>query len=266
VFRSVVPTTARGELGAVTSAGRMVRLQAVDLPVLAPASGLPNLAGGVPAKDFVSLGKGESLVALVPLDAVVALGTEQGIVKRVSPDYPLNREDWEAISLKAGDRVIGAAQAVDDDSLVFISEQAQLLHYPASTVRPQGRTAGGMAGIRLAEGDKVLHFGVVSAGDEAAVVVTIAGSRDALPGTAPGTAKLTPFAEYPAKGRATGGVRAHRYLKGEDVLLVAWAGHGPAKASSSAGVARSLPTEPGRRDGSGVPLSQTVEEVGPSFG
>nr|WP_249335957.1 DNA topoisomerase IV subunit A [Sinomonas gamaensis] len=266
VFRSVVPTTARGELGAVTSAGRMIRLQAVDLPALAPAAGLPNLAGGVPAKDFVTLEKGETIVALVPLDTIVALGTEQGVVKRVSPDYPLNREDWEAITLKPGDRVIGAAAASDDDSLVFISEQAQLLHYPASTVRPQGRLAGGMAGIKLGDGDRALHFGVVKSGDEAAVVVTIAGSRNALPGTAPGTAKLTPFAEYPAKGRATGGVRAHRYLKGEDVLLVAWAGHGPAKASSSAGVARSLPNEPGRRDGSGVPLSQAVEEVGPSFG
>jgi DNA gyrase subunit A len=266
VFRSVVRTTARGELGALTSAGRMIRLQAVDLPALSPAAGLPNLAGGVPAKDFVSLEKGETIVALVPLDTIVALGTEQGIVKRVSPDYPLNREDWEAISLKPGDRVIGAAPASDDDSLVFISEQAQLLHYPASTVRPQGRLAGGMAGIKLGDADRALHFGVVKSGDEAAVVVTIAGSRNALPGTATGTAKLTPFAEYPAKGRATGGVRAHRYLKGEDVLLVAWAGHGPAKASSSAGVARSLPNEPGRRDGSGVPLSQAVEEVGPSFG
>ncbi|WP_407695362.1 DNA gyrase/topoisomerase IV subunit A [Sinomonas albida] len=266
VFRSVVRTTARGELGAVTSAGRMMRLQAIDLPALAPSAGLPNLTGGVAAKDFITLQKGEALVALVPLDAVLALGTAQGIVKRVLPEYPLNREDWEAITLKPGDRVIGAEPASDDDSLVFISEQAQLLHYPASTVRPQGRTAGGMAGIRLADGDQAISFGVVAAGDEAAVVVTIAGSRDALPGTAPGTAKVTPFAEYPAKGRATGGVRAHRYLKGEDVLLAAWAGHGPAKASSSGGVARSLPTEHGRRDGSGVPLSQAVEAIGPSFG
>src|SRR5579859_6106919 len=145
----------------------MVRLQAVDFPVLAPASGLPNLAGGVPAKDFITLEKGETLVALVPLDAVVALGTEQGVVKRVTPDYPLNREDWEAITLKPGDKVIGAAPAADDDSLVFVSEQAQLLHYPASNVRPQGRTAGGMAGIKLADGDKALHFGVIASGDEA---------------------------------------------------------------------------------------------------
>ena len=71
---------------------------------------------------------------------------------------------------------------------------------------------------------------------------------------------MTAFAEYPAKGRATAGVRAHRFLKGEDTLLLAWAGHGPAKASSSAGVARSLPQEHGRRDGSGIPLSQAVDD------
>ena len=101
--------------------------------------------------------------------------------------------------------------------------------------------------------------------DDAAVVVTIAGTEGALPGTAPGAAKVTALAEYPAKGRGTAGVRAHRFLKGEDTLLLAWAGHGPAKASSLAGVARSLPGEHGRRDGSGIPLSQAVDAIGPSM-
>ncbi|MDD7834010.1 DNA gyrase/topoisomerase IV subunit A [Paenarthrobacter sp. AB444] len=266
VFRSVVKTTARGEIGAVTSQGRMLRLQVMDMPVLPPVSGLPNLAGGVPAKDFITLLKGETLVAFVPLDAILALGTVQGVVKRVQPDYPLNREDWEIISLKDKDSVLAVEPAQEDDvDLVFVTRQAQLLRFSASNVRPQGRTAGGMAGIKLAAGDEVIHFGTVRANDPAAVVVTIAGTNGALPGTAPGTAKVTAFEEYPAKGRATGGVRVHRFLKGEDTLLLAWAGHGPAKASSAAGVARALPLEHGRRDGSGVPLSQPVEAIGPSM-
>ncbi|WP_144662526.1 DNA topoisomerase (ATP-hydrolyzing) subunit A [Paenarthrobacter nicotinovorans] len=266
VFRSVVKTTARGEIGAVTSQGRMLRLQVMDMPVLPPVSGLPNLAGGVPAKDFITLLKGETLVAFVPLDAILALGTVQGVVKRVQPDYPLNREDWEIISLKDKDSVLAVEPAQEDDvDLVFVTRQAQLLRFSASNVRPQGRTAGGMAGIKLAAGDEVIHFGTVRANDPAAVVVTIAGTNGALPGTAPGTAKVTAFEEYPAKGRATGGVRVHRFLKGEDTLLLAWAGHGPAKASSAAGVARALPHEHGRRDGSGVPLSQPVEAIGPSM-
>lgn len=266
VFRSVVKTSARGEIGAVTSQGRMLRLQVMDMPALPPVSGLPNLAGGVPAKDFITLLKGETLVAFVPLDAVLAIGTVQGVVKRVQPDYPLNREDWEIIALKDKDSVLAVEPAQEENvDLVFVTRQGQLLRFSASNVRPQGRTAGGMAGIKLAAGDEVIHFGTVRADDPAAVVVTIAGTTGALPGTAPGTAKVTAFEEYPAKGRATGGVRVHRFLKGEDTLLLAWAGHGPAKASSAAGVARALPHEHGRRDGSGVPLSQPVEAIGPSM-
>jgi DNA gyrase subunit A len=266
VFRSVIKTSARGEIAAITSQGRMLRVQVMDMPVLPPVSGLPNLAGGVPAKDFITLLKGESLVAFAPLDEVLALGTAQGIVKRVQPDYPLNREDWEVITLKDKDTVVGVAPAGSDDAdLVFLTRQAQLLRFSAAVVRPQGRTAGGMAGVKLAAGDQVVFFGAVAPGDEAAVVVTISGTEGALPGTAPGAAKVTALAEYPAKGRATAGVRAHRFLKGEDTLLLAWAGHGPAKASSSAGVARSLPQEHGRRDGSGIPLSQAVDVIGPSM-
>ncbi|GKV72886.1 MULTISPECIES: DNA gyrase/topoisomerase IV subunit A [Pseudarthrobacter] len=266
VFTSVVRTSARGEIAAVTSLGRMLRLQVMDMPVLPPMSGLPNLAGGVPAKDFLTLLKGETLVAFVPLDEVLAIGTSQGVVKRVQPDYPLNREDWDVIALKDKDFVVNVAPAgADDAELVFLTSQAQLLKFGAASVRPQGRTAGGMAGIKLAAGDRVLFFGAVQPGDEAAVVVTIAGTTGALPGTAPGTAKVTAFSEYPVKGRATAGVRAHRFLKGEDTLLLAWAGHGPAKAASAAGVARSLPQEHGRRDGSGVPLSQPVDVVGPAM-
>jgi DNA gyrase subunit A len=266
VFRSVVKTSARGEIAAITSQGRMLRIQVMDMPVLPPVAGLPNLAGGVPAKDFITLLKGETLVAFAPLDVVLAIGTAQGVVKRVQPDYPLNREDWEVITLKDKDAVVGVAPAgSDDDDLVFLTRQAQLLRFSAAVVRPQGRTAGGMAGIKLAAGDQVVFFGAVAPGDGAAVVVTISGTEGALPGTAPGAAKVTAFDEYPAKGRATAGVRAHRFLKGEDTLLLAWAGHGPAKASSSAGVARSLPQEHGRRDGSGIPLSQAVDVIGPSM-
>lgn len=265
VFRSVVKTSARGEVAAVTSLGRMLRVQVMDMPVLPPTSGLPNLAGGVPAKDFITLLKGESLVAFAPLDEVLAIGTALGVVKRVQPDYPLNREDWEVIALKDKDTVVGVEPAADDDHLVFVTRQAQLLRFTAGAVRPQGRTAGGMAGIKLADGDEVLHFGTVRPDDDDAVVVTIAGTNGALPGTAPGTAKVTALTEYPLKGRATAGVRAHRFLKGEDVLLLGWAGHGPARASSLAGVARSLPQEHGRRDGSGIPLSQAIDAIGPSM-
>jgi len=158
--------------------------------------------------------------------------------------------------------VVGAAIAPDGAELVFVADDASLLHFEAtqSSARPQGRAGGGIAGIKLAPGGKVVFFGVVTAPD--AVVATIAGPGDALPGTTPGSAKWTPLSEYPSKGRATGGVRAQRFLKGEDTLLHAWVGPSPARATSSAGQSVDLPAEPGRRDGSGAPLAAPVLGIG----
>ena len=249
-----VRTSARGHFGIVTSAGRMVRVSALDLPTLVPTSGAPNLAGGTPAKMYVDLARGERILTLAgvePGGPTLALGTAQGVVKRVVPDYPLGRSEWEVIALKPGDQVVGAAQVPSEQTdLVFISATAQLLRFPASSVRPQGRAAGGMAGIRLAPKDSVVFFGVVDTGSEG-IVVTASGASDALPGTQAGAIKVAPYEEYPPKGRGTGGVRAHRFLKGEDVLVLAWAGNTPARASGANGAALELPAATGKRDGSG---------------
>src|SRR5690606_30120097 len=161
---------------------------------------------------------GEQVLALVTLgeDAPPpALGTAAGVVKRVTPgDVPAEGDVWEAISLKDGDDVEGAATSADDDELLLVSSDAQLSHFSPSPVRPQGRAAGGMAGIKLAAGSRAVFFGVVpAAAVESAVVASVAGSSSALPGTEAGTGKVTPFAAYPGKGRATGGVRVQRFLK-----------------------------------------------------
>ncbi|MGC5047779.1 DNA gyrase/topoisomerase IV subunit A [Micrococcus porci] len=274
-FTSVVPTTARGEVGALTSAGRLLRLPAVELPAASEPSAAPALTDARPAKELVALAKGESLVALVPLDAVLALGTAQGVVKRVRPEWALNRDELVAIALKDGDAVVGAAPAPqDDDHLVFVTRTGQLLHYPAAQVRPQGPAGGGVAGMRIAAEDAVIAFGVAPAASltgegedpaahpRPAVVVTVTDGDEDLLGAGGGSVKVTPLGEYPVKGRGTGGVRAHRLLKGETTLTLAWAGASPVLAASRAGVARTLPVEYGRRDGSGVPVDQRIEALG----
>ena len=98
------------------------------------------------------------------------------------------------------------------------------------------------------------------------VVVTVSGTSRALPGTDAGSVKVTPFAEYPGKGRATGGVRCHRFLKGEDILLLAWAGPSPARAAAASGAPIELPPADGRRDGSGTPAGQPIAAVSSAAG
>jgi DNA gyrase subunit A len=273
VVVATVRSSARGEVAAVTSRGRMIRLPVLDMPALPPTSSAPSLSGGAPVAEFLSLAKGERVLTLATVaadSAGLALGTAQGVVKRVTVDYPANKDEWEVIGLRDGDEVVGAVElGTRAADLVFITSDAQLLRFGADLVRPQGRAANGMAGINLTTGARVLYFGAVDLtvkdGEWGNVVVTVSGSTSALPGTQTGAAKVTPFAEYPAKGRATGGVRCHRFVRGEDTLLLAWAGPSPAQAAGTTGAAVELPAPDSRRDGSGVALPKAVASVaGPS--
>jgi DNA gyrase subunit A len=277
VIVASVAATARGTIGVVTSLGRLIRLGVVELPALPPSAHSPGLSGGAPIGEFVGTEPGETVVGIVAADAAgtggagLALGTARGVVKRVTPDYPQNAADFEVIALKEDDRVVGAVQlGGEDHDLVFITSDAQLLRFPAASVRPQGRPAGGMAGIRLSDGASAVWFGAIGPAATAAanvaaanvVVVTVAGRAGALPGASAASVKVTPFAEFPAKGRATGGVRCHRFLKGEDGLVMAWAGPGPVLGTTAAGVPVDLSGMQGKRDGSGVPLTRQLAHLG----
>ena len=263
-IRSVLDTTSRAEVGAVTSLGRLIRFTPVDLPMLPPTS--VQLGAGVRVADYLALpNRDEKVLALVSLDAdrSIALGTKQGIVKRVSTGAYPNKPEFEVIGLKAGDEVVGAVQGDETDELVFVASDTQLLRFPAASVRPQGCPAGGMAGVNLGSGAHVIHFTAVPADAAAdAVVVTIAASSETLLGTDPGSAKVSSFTEFPAKGRATGGVRSQRLLKGEDALHLAWVGRAPALAVGTDGSARQLPDGGAKRDGSGQPLEGVVAAIG----
>ena len=260
VVTSIVKATARGEIGVLTSRGLVRKLGVLELPTLPTTAQHPNLQGGAPAGEFLMLEPGERVLGLTEFDPDspgLALGTRQGVVKRVNPEHLSNKDEWEVISLKDGDEVVGAVRlASGSETLCFITSDAQLLHFSAEGVRPQGRAGGGIAGIKLGSGARVVSFTAVDPAQS--VVVTVAGSSSALPGTDTGAVKVTPFTEYPAKGRATGGLRCMRLLKGEDGLIFAWAGRGPALAAADSGAPVDLPEPVNRRDGSGVPLSQPV--------
>ena len=296
---TIFRTSTRATYGLVTSAGRLVLAHVVDLPAL-PASATLSLQGGVQADDLISMtestdpvrgervvtaiameqsadngengGDGETTAEAKPLPSL-AIGTRNGVVKRWNREAPTTMDSWPVIDVKDGDEVVFAAVAEDDDRLVFVSSDSSLLTFDAKNVRPQGRTAGGMAGIKLAEGAHVMAFNVVPAGKVAwtyeegengltsgagAVVLTVAGDEDALPGTENGAAKVTPLEMYPTKGRATGGVRSQRFLKGQNTLILAWVGPYPLHASTSAGSPVELPKPDMRRDGSGVDLASPI--------
>jgi DNA gyrase subunit A len=259
---AAVRCTARGEFGLLTTAGRVIRNQVIDLPSVPITASAPNLQGGSLVTELIDLAGGERAIGLTTLSEDSygwALGTRNGVVKRTNPEL-IGKDSWDLIRLDDGDEVVGAVELSHDlDELVFITSDAQLLHFPVNTVRPQGRSGGGMAGIKLSAGARVVFFGVCALNDS--VVVTNAGSSLALPGTDAGSLKLTAFDCYPGKGRATGGVRCQRFLKGEDTLLLAWAGPSPAVASAASGSPIELPAPDPRRDASGTPGGQPIAAI-----
>ncbi len=267
VIVSAIPAMTRGDFGIVTSSGRVHRLQAVDVPAIPPTAGTPALSAGAPLGAFLDLDPGERPLCLTTLDdeGSIALGTAQGVVKRLVADVLQNKSAWELIRLDDGDEVVGASRLTESEAetaeLVFVTSDAQLLRMAASSVRPQGRSAGGMSGIRLAKDASVQAFCVVLPHDDA-VVVTVSGAADALPGTEPGSVKVTAFSEYPAKGRGTAGVRCHRFRSGEDRLIAAWAGRGPARAAAASGIPVPLPDPDARRDGTGQPGTAPIDGLG----
>ena len=265
---SSLATTSRTEVGAVTSLGRLIRFSPVDLPVMPPTS--IQLAAGVRIGDYLALSnRDEKVLALVSLDSdkAIALGTRLGVVKRVTPGDWANKPDFEIIALKPKDVVVGAVQGSEADELVFIASDSQLLRFPAGSVRPQGRTAGGMAGMKLVDDARIIYFtSVAPEYADSAVVATIATGSQTLAGTDPGSAKVSDFAEYPAKGRATGGVRSQRFLKGEDNVSVAWVGPLPARAVGPDGSPRTLPETGSRRDASGAMLDAVIGSIGAQIG
>lgn len=287
---SMFRTSTRSSYGLVTSAGRLVLAHVVELPKVS-ADGPLSVTGGVKAEELLGMTentdpiRGERVIAAIDMPSTddggqlvpLALGTRNGVVKRWNRESPTTMDSWSVIDLKDDDEVLAAAEARDEDRLVFVSTDSSLLTFEAKNVRPQGRTAGGMAGIRLAEGCSVAAFAVAPDGKvtwnyeegenglfsaSGAVVLTVAGDSEALPGTENGAAKVTPLEMYPTKGRGTGGVRSQRFLKGQDTLILAFVGAYPLHASTQSGAPVELPKPDMRRDGSGTDLSAPIAVVG----
>lgn len=268
VIVSDVLTSTRSTVGVVTDQGRVLHLSVVELPSLAPTAGAPSLAGGTRLRDLLDLERDERPLGLIRLGeddlargGAIALGTRHGVVKRVQLDFPRS-DGFEIIALKDGDTVVGVVDLEEDTDLdlVFVTSEAQLLHFPASGVRPQGRGAGGVAGIKLPEDSHVVFFGAIDV-TAAADVVTVSGTSGTLPLLQTGSLKVSPLTEFPAKGRATAGMRCHRFLRGEDALIGAWVVPHPARASSEAGQPIDLPEPTGRRDGSGTPVAVPIAAI-----
>ncbi|MGN6606896.1 MAG: DNA gyrase/topoisomerase IV subunit A [Jatrophihabitans sp.] len=254
VIAATVEATARGQVLLLTNHGRAVKTDVLTLPTLPEHAGVLSLRGGVSGTEIASgLRPGERVIGLAPLavpDTAIglALGTKHGQVKVTRPEWPVRSDVFDVIGLADGDEVVGTTWLSGPADMVFVSSDGQVLRFDAAKVRPQGLSGGGMAGINLAAGAHVVWFGAVRTDDTAhgePQVVVSSGDQ----------VKVTPLSEYPAKGRATGGVATLRYLAGQSTTIaVGWAGTRPIGCTRT-GDPVTLPDPDPRRGGSGVTMT-----------
>jgi DNA gyrase subunit A len=246
VIVDMVESSTRSTIVLITSTGRGIRLATLSIPALTLAPGVLSLKGGVSSKELISLAPKERLVGIAPGDnqqGVIAIATRNGSIKLVSPDWPVRSDEFTLIGLKNDDEIVNAiwvpGEQLNQNEFVLISSDANLLRFPVSKVRAQGLSGAGVAGISLPENATVISFNVVDPANEVYVVTTTGSST-----------KVTPLNVYPRKGRATGGVRCHKFLRGEERLIAAGASDSPV-VSTASGDPVDLPTVDPKRDASG---------------
>ena len=195
--------------------GRLYWLKVYQLPLAS------RNARGRPIVNILPLEDDERITAILPIkefeeDKFVLMATANGVVKKTSlTQYSRPRSNGIiAVNLNDGDELIGVSITHGDDDIMLFSDEGKVVRFNEKlrdsetgevrldpetgeelyALRPMGRTATGVRGIKLQEGQKVVSL-IVPKGDGAI-----------LTATENGYGKRTPLADYPAKSRATQGV------------------------------------------------------------
>ena len=170
---------------------------------------------GVPVPNIVNVWDTESISALLPVGKkqyedyqYLVLGTRKGRVKRIK------LEDVERIrpsgliimNLKDDDEVVSVKLAKDGDDIIFVSEQGMGIRFSVDDLPVRRRTAGGVKGMSLRTGDRVVAMDVGN--DESRLMVISKFGRG----------KVNPLSEYRRQGRGGLGLRAFKLTRNTGLI------------------------------------------------
>ena len=191
----------------VDAAGGGHRVALEDVPVVTMRQRGPTLA------QLLANGPTAPVVGAVPLreDTTSLLTVSaRGVVKRSArEEYEWRSRSAQAAGVKSGDELVAALPCGDEDEVVLAHGGGQVIRFPAAEARLMGRTAAGVAGMRLPSGAAIVAATVIPGGVEEGLEVLILA--------ADGTARRYPLGEVPVQGRGGKGVQA-------GFAPLAWAG------------------------------------------
>jgi DNA gyrase subunit A len=195
----VVHTTAHAHLLMFSNRGRVYRIRAHEIPAK------ERTAKGTAVVNLLPLAPGETIQAIVGTrsfdpDRYLLFATKSGQVKKTAfSEYDKSRrEGFIAISLREGDELVRVLPTSGEDDVLLISRNGAGIRFSETEVRPMGRDASGVRGMRLREGDELVSCDVVREGADVLIV------------TDAGYGKRTKTDHFNRQGRGGQGVRAIR--------------------------------------------------------
>ncbi len=194
-------TTTHADILFFTTTGRLFSLKAYDVPQGS------RTAKGQAIVNFLQL-TGEEKIAnvmsmadLSPFKSL-AMVTKNGVIKKVSLDEFKNirRSGLIAIKLKAGDRLRWVKPGTGKDHIMLVSSNGQSIRFKEADVRPMGRSAAGVRGMKLKGTDEVVGMDVMDEGKEGK-------TEQLLIIMANGFGKRTAINAYKVQGRGGSGIK-----------------------------------------------------------
>ena len=197
IVRHVIFTTAHAHLLFFSNRGKVYRLRALDIPER------DRTAKGMPIVNLLPLQPGETIQAIIDTrefagDRYLFFATRQGTVKKTTFDaYDSSRRDGLiAINLKDGDELVRVIETGGDDDIFMVSKQGMTIRFHEDDVRAMGRTAGGVRGMKLKNGEDAVVSCDIARDDTAILLMTDGGYG-----------KRTQLDKFNRQGRGGQGVR-----------------------------------------------------------
>jgi DNA gyrase subunit A len=181
--------------------GKVYRLKAHEIPEKERTS------IGTHIKNLLPYGPDETTAAIIDTrdyetHAYLVIATHKGIVKKTAFNaYNSSRKDGIiAINLRDDDSVDTVRATSGKDDLIMVSRKGMSIRFNEEDVRPMGRTAGGVIGMKMGEDDNVVSFDVVTQTGELLII------------TNAGYGKRTLLDKYPRQRRGGRGVKTAKLI------------------------------------------------------
>jgi DNA gyrase subunit A len=195
VIEHLLSTSVHSYLLFFTDKGKVYRAKAHEIPKTT------RTAKGSLVQNVLSMGQDEKIQAIIDTrdyetEKFLLIMTEKGTVKKSNfKEFDSNYKSLQAIKLKDDDQVVSVKTTSGKEDVILVSQNGQAIRFEETNLKPQGRTAMGVRGIKLREGDKVV--GAATSRDETLLFIT-----------AKGYGKRTKLDEFRKAGRGGMGVKA----------------------------------------------------------